>query len=45
MYYNDGFKSEGLFLTEEDILVVLGFHEVENIAIQFSLSSWVIVCH
>jgi len=36
--HDDGFESECLLLTEEDVLLVVSFHEIENIAIQKILS-------
>ena len=27
---DDGFESKGFFLAEEDVFVIMGFHEVEN---------------
>ncbi len=38
MNSNDGFESERLLLAEKDVLVVVSFHEVKNIAIQLVLS-------
>ena len=40
---DDSFESERLLLTEEDVLVVVSLHEIENIAIQKLLSFAVLV--
>lgn len=41
---DDGFEAERFLLAEEDVLVVVCFHQVENITVQlvcsFYLSTW-----
>ena len=35
---DDGFESESFLLAEEDVLVIVSFHEVENKVVQLMIS-------